>query len=163
MSELVEVVEHEPKYGGFIRETINHHEGCSVRGQGRKCGCDPIVVCDFIQLADSPVIGKLCKCHDDCDYVMCVTCGCGDCKWPGACKGKCRECGAPARPSGLPNSEGLDLYDCYCSEECSKIAWDRGRADGTIVTMDEVTPEQLNQAFKNSGLELVGVGPRTPS
>lgn len=43
-----EVIDHAPNYGGFIRETIAHHEGCKVRGKGRLCGCDPIVVKDFI-------------------------------------------------------------------------------------------------------------------
>lgn len=47
-SELDEVIVYPPAYGGYRRETISHHVGCTVRGRGRFCGCDPIVVSDFV-------------------------------------------------------------------------------------------------------------------
>lgn len=43
---LTEIIHHPPRYGGYPRETISHHEGCTVRGAGRNCGCDPIVTSD---------------------------------------------------------------------------------------------------------------------
>lgn len=33
--------------GYEIRTRIAHHEGCVVRGVGRRCGCDPIVTQDY--------------------------------------------------------------------------------------------------------------------
>lgn len=104
-----------------------------------------------------------CNCSDpNCPLMICVTCWCPDCKWPGECKGKCRECGGPARPLDLaPHLE--DAFDCYCGDECTKIAWDRGIADGTIVSLSDLTPEQVNAEFNKIGLALEGVGERKPS
>lgn len=112
-----------------------------------------------------------CNCSDpNCPRIICTVCGndasgAEGCKWPGECRGKCKECGQEARPSGLPDVAAFDppLYDCYCSEKCEKTAWDRGIALGTVVMTSDLTPEQLNEAFNNSGLGLVGVGKRNPS
>lgn len=102
-----------------------------------------------------------CQCALDCDYWMCVTCGCGGCKWPGACRGKCAECGGPARPCGLPNSEGM--FDSFCSDECMTTHWNRAESEGRVVAVGDISPEQFNEMLNRSGLALEGIGERKPS
>lgn len=105
-------------------------------------------------------VGKV-PCGCGCSDWMCGTCGSFDCKWPGACRGKCRECGGRARPSALPNSDGL--FDCYCSDECARVDEERARAEGRIVDVADLTPERLNALLNGAGLQLAGVGKVTPS
>lgn len=103
-----------------------------------------------------------CNCTDpNCERMMCPICWSSECKWVGECKGKCIECGAPALPCALPGME--DHFSSYCSEKCEKISWDRGIADGSIVMLSDLTPEQVNAEFNKIGLGLVGVGERKPS
>jgi predicted ATP-dependent serine protease len=101
---------------------------------------------------------KLCECG--CGLQICRTCGVSDCKWPGACAGKCAECGAPARASSHPEQIPNDMY---CSDACSKVSWDRAEAEGRVVHMADISLEQQNELLKTMGLELAGVGPRKPS
>jgi hypothetical protein len=98
-----------------------------------------------------------------CDAEVCITCKAHDCKWPGACKGRCAECGGP-NPNA--NGHGGDPKlppSCNCSDACNKASWDRGIANGTIVSLSDLTPEQVNEEFGKIGLGLEGVGKRNPS
>lgn len=100
-----------------------------------------------------------CGCsNEDCPIIVCVTCRCSDCKWPGECKGRCAECGEP-----LPEQDPKSPPSMHCSEACGKAYWDRGIADGTIIAVSDLTPEQLNEMFNQVGLALEGVGERKPS
>ena len=44
---LTEIVEKREPYG-TRRTTYAHHKGCRRRGVGSQCGCDPIIVVDYV-------------------------------------------------------------------------------------------------------------------
>jgi hypothetical protein len=119
--------------------------------------------------ADRVIDGlRSCGCgREGCDRMECITCGCSDCKWPGACYGKCRECGGAARANRLPmangepflRQDGRPYMDSYCSQECQDICLLRAEDAGLVVSFSDVTLERANELLNTAGLALVGVGP----
>lgn len=95
-----------------------------------------------------------CRCADDCDGRYCAVCWDYSCEYPGACWGRCRECGDPARPHAILTHH----FDLYCSDKCSKEFWDRCIQEGSILATSELTPEQLNRLLNTAGLGISGVG-----
>jgi hypothetical protein len=111
---------------------------------------------------ESPPVALVpCYCgHEGCDRVECSTCGCGDCKRPGRCVGRCAECGEPSRlSSGFQDS--FVTFDCFCTLTCAETFY--RTSDDTVVDVRDLTAEQLNDLLKPAGLQLAGVGPREPS
>ncbi len=81
---------------------------------------------------------------------------------------KCEECDRPCRVVVAQDDNGNpisfpDVFSMHCSDACSAIAMKRGLADGSIIMVADMTPEQLGELFRETGLELGGVGPRVPS
>lgn len=107
-------------------------------------------------------------CACGCGEHVCSTCDGFSCKWPGACAGKCRECGGgPVIELVIPHPNGTTVHVSiglsFCSAPCYQADHDRAVAEGRIVSVSDITAEQLNELFKKNGLQLVGVGERKPS
>lgn len=108
---------------------------------------------------------RTCGCSDPaCDLIVCIQCGASDCKWPGKCDGKCAECGTkiPTKAEYWAGDTSSPPSST-CSSACSEALWQRYVADGTAVSLSDLTPEQINEMFQTMGLQLEGVGKRTPS
>lgn len=119
-------------------------------------------------MSEAPVGMRPCGCgQEGCDRLECVTCTMSDCKWPGACYGKCRECGGAARPNRLPmvdgsvfmRDDGRPYMDSYCSDECQAICWQRAEDAGLVVNLSDVSLERANELLNTAGLALAGIGP----
>ncbi len=101
-----------------------------------------------------------CGCSDPaCPRMVCPVCRCEDCKWPGDCRGKCIECGAPAEP--MPGC--TDIFTSHCSPACLVASTARWEADGSLVAVGDLTLERLNEMLGDVGLALEGVGKPIPS
>ena len=115
----------------------------------------------------SAVTTELLKCgcpHEDCDRMVCSTCGSSECKRPGYCIGRCAECGAQCASylAECP-ARTLVFFNSYCSQTCSDISWKRADDAGLVIKVGDLTPERLNEMLNNSGLQLAGIGPMEPS
>lgn len=118
-----------------------------------------------------------CGCgREGCDRRECIVCSLSDCKWPGQCRGKCRECGVgiATEPSGpidatVPNPHiwcsdpSCSGPHSFCSIACHDVDDKRAMDAGLIVSLSDLTLEQTNQLLNTAGLAVEGVGPRQPS
>jgi hypothetical protein len=114
------------------------------------------------------VSAKTYTCGCGCGGERCIVCEGFACKWPGECAGKCRECGGgPIKRLDVTEPDGSTLtvsIGCsFCSEACYLADNARAVAEGRIINVSDLAPEQLNEMLKRDGLQLAGVGDRMPS
>jgi len=86
----------------------------------------------------------------------CCVCASTECKWPGACYGRCQWCGEPTEPARLlrsgeaiPRDDGLGpLRKMHCSRVCGDAYRRDGEARGLVIHLSDVTPERADEILR---------------